>query len=118
MKTETRLIEGLGKEITFKIGKKAQENFDIIDDASPDDLWFHLENASSGHVVASIPADFNVDKTQLKMIAKQGAVICKEHSKLKSHKDVSVIYAKIRNITKSETTIGQVIIFDQKSIVI
>lgn len=118
MKTETRLIEGLGEEITFKIGKNAQENFDIIDDASPDDLWFHLENSSSGHVIATIPAELNVDKKQLKMIAKQGAVICKEHSKLKSNKDVSIVYAKIRNVTKSETNIGQVIIFDQKSIVI
>ena len=100
MKTENIFIEALKREITFNIGKKQSENFEVIDNASLDDLWFHAKNESSCHVVCQIPDD--LDKKDLRYIIKVGALLCKINTnKLKSQNDVEIIYTKIKNITKT-----------------
>ena len=35
-------IPKLNQEIEFVVGKNAQENFDIIEEAEPHDIWFHV----------------------------------------------------------------------------
>jgi predicted ribosome quality control (RQC) complex YloA/Tae2 family protein len=90
----------LKREIVFYIGKKQSENFDVIDKGSLDDLWFHANNESSCHVVCQIPD--NMNKKDLRYVIKVGALICKNNTnKLKSLKDVEIIYTTIRNITKT-----------------
>ena len=32
-------------------------------------------------------------------IIKQGAILCKQHSKYKSHKNVSIVYTYIKHVT-------------------
>ena len=101
MKVENIFIEALNREITFNIGKKQSENFEIIDKASLDDLWFHAKNESSCHVVCQIPD--NLDKKDMRYIIKIGALLCKNNTnKLKSLKNVEIIYTKIKNITKTD----------------
>ena len=51
MKIENIFIHALNKEITYYIGKKQKENFDVIDKGNINDLWFHATNISSCHVV-------------------------------------------------------------------
>jgi len=99
MKLETRYIAPLGLEIEFKIGQNAHDNFSVIESAEPIDLWFHIEDQSSCHVVATIPPSIEFDKKQLMYIIKQGAILCKQHSRYKSQKKVSVIYTTIQNIS-------------------
>lgn len=55
MKTSSLFIQGLNREITFYIGQKQSENFDIIDLGKDDDIWFHSNNMSSCHVLAILP---------------------------------------------------------------
>ena len=45
MKSEIISIQD--NDITFFIGGSAKENFEIIDSAKPDDLWFHVDNLPS-----------------------------------------------------------------------
>ena len=52
------------KEITYLIGKNAQDNFDIIDQSNENDIWFHAENISSCHVILKI--NENYDKKNIK----------------------------------------------------
>ena len=117
MKQITRYIDSVKADITFTIGGNAQENFDIIDASGPDDIWFHLDNLPSEHVIASLPEGANLDKKQILKIATQGAVLCKQHSKYASQKNLSIIYTRIKDIMKTEK-IGCVIAHNQKVIVI
>ncbi len=111
------LIPSLQSKILYTVGKNSQNNFDIIDAASPSDIWFHIEGESSCHVIASLPLEIKLDKKQLRQIVTQGAVLCKSKSRYKSNKNVSIIYTKVENITKSQP-VGTVIAENTKTIVI
>jgi len=102
MKLETKYISSLGISIDFQIGKNAHDNFDIIDAADPDDLWFHINEHASCHVIATMPNDIHFDKKQLMYIIKQGAILCKQHSKYKSQKKVGIVYTQIKHITLTD----------------
>ena len=99
MKSETVYFCQLNENIEFLIGKNQKDNFDIIDMSRPNDLWFHLNDCPSCHVIAKLPE--NIDKKNLKYIIKRGALLCKQNSKYKSEKDVDVIYTFIKNIKKT-----------------
>ena len=100
MKTEIILIQSLKREITFYIGKSKADNFKVIDAGKSDDLWFHALNDSSCHIVCEVPDD--VEKSDMRYIIKIGAILCKNNTnKLKSQKNVEIIYTQIKNITKT-----------------
>jgi predicted ribosome quality control (RQC) complex YloA/Tae2 family protein len=117
MRKVTKYIDAIKEYIEFRVGQNAKDNFDLIDDSKADDIWVHISQVSSCHVVASIPVDKNYDKHILKKIAVQGAVICKQFSKYKSEPVVHVIYTKIHHLTKT-STIGAVSVEEYKTIVI
>lgn len=121
MRKITKYIDTIKGNIEFRVGQHAQENFDLIDDSGPDDLWFHISQESSCHVVATIPhkdgVGMNYDKKTLKKIAIQGAVICKQCSRYKSEKNVSVIYTQIKHVEK-KGHIGSVCVDEYKVLVI
>jgi predicted ribosome quality control (RQC) complex YloA/Tae2 family protein len=109
-------IPSINKEISFSVGKNANNNFDIITNANEDDLWFHVDGEPSSHVIAHI-ADENLNKKQLHKIVMQAAVLCKSKSKAKSSKNVPILYTFIRNLVKTDV-IGSVITSNTKSVVI
>jgi len=117
MRKVTKYIDAIKEYIEYRVGQNAKENFDLIDDSEADDIWFHISQVSSCHVVASIPVDKNYDKNILKKIAVQGAVICKQFSKYKSERVVHVMYTKIQYLTKSPT-IGAVSVEEYKTIIL
>ena len=88
----------------IKVGKNAQENWDIIKEANKNDIWFHLEDYPSPHVVLKSINNIKPDRK----IKKQAALKCKEKSKYKSYSKISIIYTKIKNI-KLGDKIGEVI---------
>jgi len=107
MRIESRYIQSLNREIPYLVGANAQDNFDIIDESEDFDLWFHLSQHSSCHVIAKMPQDIKLDKKQKLQIIKQGALICKQNSKYKSETNVHIVYTSISNIVKGNV-IGQV----------
>jgi predicted ribosome quality control (RQC) complex YloA/Tae2 family protein len=130
----TRYIPGLKLNIVYKIGKNAQNNIDLIDEADKDDLWFHLKYVSSCHVIACLKniqyttrddelpnfydIDFDsLDKKEKQQIITQGALLCKQYSKLKSTKNVNVIYTKIEDVYKTDV-VGSVLTYKSKLIVV
>ena len=115
MKTETILIQGLKREVTFHIGKSQGENFEVIDKGQPEDLWFHAKDVSSCHVVCEVPE--NLNKKELSYIVTAGALLCKNNTnKLKVLKNVEIIYTKIENVTKTKVP-GCVLTQNEKKIV-
>jgi predicted ribosome quality control (RQC) complex YloA/Tae2 family protein len=92
--------------VTFYIGRSQQENHDVIDFGGPDDLWFHVADQSSCHVVAVLPVD--CDRKQRSKIIRHGARLCKQYTNsVKSASNVPITYAPIRHVTK-DTVPGRV----------
>jgi predicted ribosome quality control (RQC) complex YloA/Tae2 family protein len=115
MKTEIVFIQAVKREITFHIGKNQNENFDVIDNGSNQDIWFHAKDISSCHVVCELPDD--IGKKDLRCIVKVGALLCKNNTnKLKQLKNVEIIYTKLENVTKTNTP-GCVLTQNTKTIV-
>jgi predicted ribosome quality control (RQC) complex YloA/Tae2 family protein len=107
--------QGVKKNITYLIGLNAQGNFDIIDMANSSDMWFHLEDKPSPHIIAKIQD--NLTKKELSYIVKQGALLCKSYSKYKSEKKITINYTNISNIKKTNV-IGSVDITNYKNIIL
>ena len=101
MKLESIFIKGVDRYIHFYIGKSKDENFNVIDKGNENDLWFHAKEFSSCHVIAKIPQDIT-EKKNIKYIIKIGALLCKNNTnKLKSLKNIEIIYTPIKNVIKT-----------------
>lgn len=111
-----RVSKDIDGPIEFSIGKNAQENFDIIDEAEPRDIWFHVEGESSCHVIAHV-SSYILCKKRTSKIIKQGAVLCKQHSRYASSKNLPIIYTFIENVTKTRIP-GSVTTENTKRVVI
>jgi predicted ribosome quality control (RQC) complex YloA/Tae2 family protein len=115
MKTENIYINALKREVEFYIGKNQSENFDVIDKGSENDLWFHANNISSCHVVCKLPEE--ITKKDLRYVVKTGAILCKNNTgKLKSEKNVEIVYTTIKNIVKTNVP-GCVLTSNTKTII-
>lgn len=88
--------------IKLLLGQNAKENHLLIDDADPNDWWFHIDNHPSGHCIVEC-IDINKE-----LILAAGQFI-KENSKLKNNKKVKIIYTQIKNIKKTKNP-GEVIL--------
>ena len=116
MITKIITFPGLGGlKVEYFIGKSAKENFEIIDAAEPHHIWFHIAGQSSCHVIASIPED--LDRKHRIYIVKQGAVLCKQHSKFASLKNVEIVYAFVKDLQKGHR-VGSVAVQNEKTITI
>jgi len=106
MKTEIFTHEN--KEYEIYIGKNKEENWQLIDASKPDDVWFHIDNQPSCHVVLK-----NTDEVKLRdiprQVLKRAAYLCKINSAAKTQSKCDVIYAPISAITKTNI-VGQVVI--------
>jgi len=99
-------IDIMNHFVSFRIGQKASDHHPMLDDSNPSDIWFHLENRPSCHIIASIPN--NISRETVKKIIRHGIRLSKEHATLKE-KSVNVIYRRVRNVFKG-TIEGQVIL--------
>lgn len=106
-------FDSFNNDIEYIIGQNASENFKIIDDANESDIWFHIDGYPSCHVICRIPD--NLSKKDLSKVIKRGALCCKEHSKYRTIKLVSVIYTYVENVKKTDV-VGTVIATNTKSI--
>jgi predicted ribosome quality control (RQC) complex YloA/Tae2 family protein len=102
--------------ITFYVGKNSTENFEIIDNALENDMWFHLNDYPSCHVIASIPENIR-DKKNIHKIIKQGALLCKINSNYASIKNLNIVFTRVKNVCKTDIA-GTVITKEKKNIFI
>src|SRR5947209_3036296 len=89
----------------IKIGKNQDENDKIISDAKQNDLWFHLSNLTSCHVILEYSKDYPISNQMIYYCAK----LVKENTKFKNLPKLTVNYTEIKNIKKTEIK-GKVII--------
>ena len=100
MKEITIYFESISENIVFYVGENASDNFDVIDKGNPNDIWFHVKEFSSCHVLARIPE--YLGKRELKTIVKHGALLCKQNTnKFANVKDVEIMYTQLQNVSKT-----------------
>jgi predicted ribosome quality control (RQC) complex YloA/Tae2 family protein len=102
--------------VMFYIGRSQQENHAVLDYGKPTDLWFHLADTSSCHVVAVLPE--GCDRKLRGAILRRGASLCKQHTpKAASQRDVPVTYTTVSNVTK-DIVPGRVTVHDGRTILV
>lgn len=117
MKINTEYLANIGKTIEYLIGQNAQDNFDIITMSKSKDLWFHINDQSSCHVIAKIDQYHDLSKKELYSIIKRGSLLCKSNSKYKNKSNVAIKYAYLEFVKKTDT-IGKVSVSQHKIIYI
>ena len=111
------------RNFIIRVGQNAKENWNLIDCADDFDLWFHLDDYPSGHViikeilnkkvVSTLKDDFFGYPRELIHI---GSQYCKTQSKFSNSK-VTVVYTTINNVKKGKD-IGSVFIKKSKYIIL
>lgn len=88
------------------IGSTAQENWDIIEESSPDFTWLHLNSFPSPHVIikSELPSHSEI---------LEAASLCKSKSKYKHIRNIKVVYCKVSNLELAET-VGSVNILSKR----
>ena len=115
MKQWIRNIDG--DEYVFLIGSHQSENQELIDNSKNSDIWFHVANVPSCHVICQLDDIVIKDKKHLKKVIKQGALCCKIHSKFANVKNLEITYCRVEDLTNTDV-IATVIVKNGKSITI
>lgn len=105
--------------INFYIGKNAYGNDEILEICKNNDIWFHVKDNPSSHVIASI-SDIpdKINDIIFEKIIEKGAILCKEHSKYKNDNNLEIIYTNIINIEKPKRCKpGTVIVLNHEIII-
>ena len=97
------MLSIIENNVMYRLGRNARENFDLIDDADENDIWFHLDDIPSGHCIIKIPKDSCLTN-EIKFFA--GNLI-KKYSKAKNMKNVQVIFTEVKNVVKTKN-LGEV----------
>jgi predicted ribosome quality control (RQC) complex YloA/Tae2 family protein len=94
------------KEIEYRIliGKDKSDNWRVIDEAKESDVWFHVGNSSSSHIILETEESIRNIPRQ---VITRCACICKSKSSKRSEKNCEIIYTNIRNVKKTNI-VGQV----------
>jgi predicted ribosome quality control (RQC) complex YloA/Tae2 family protein len=93
------------------IGKNKKHNFELLDAAAPTDIWFHLGDRPSTHVILKTDVRLNAIPRQL---IKRCARLClpktqkiEKSEAVKAEKTQTVIYTEVANVKKT-VILGQV----------
>src|SRR5687768_4490993 len=84
---------------TIRVGDNAQDNWDLVDESSQNDIWFHVDNHPSCHVVLNVGER---RQSPHKTVLNYCAALCKEGSKVSNHKNIKIIHTEIKNVKKAD----------------
>lgn len=88
--------------MNYIIGKNKHDNVKIIQESTPNDIWFHLADYSSAHLIYHNQSSKNMNRLRKDGTIYRMASILKSHMKTKlrmsSDMHTTVIYAYIKDI--------------------
>lgn len=101
----------------FFVGGNAKENWTLISNSNLDDIWVHLKDFSSSHVIVSVK-NFCYDNYDISVSdIMYACTLCKQFSKYKNYdKKLDVVYTEVRNLKKGKV-IGNVDIMKAPSVI-
>lgn len=107
----THFIEHENIIYDILIGKNAKENWNLIDNADDFDLWLHIDNMPSCHVIVKERLQKNNNNLDNKnvndnygypvSVIKIAGRLCKLHT-TNSTKNVNIVYTTINNVSKGK----------------
>jgi len=89
----------------IKIGENANENDKIIQEAEQNDVWFHLSNLPSCHVIIECSEEFPLIPIMITYCAQ----LVKQNTKYKHYAKLKVSYTIIKNVNRTDVA-GSVIL--------
>ena len=96
--------------VIFRLGQNADENWELLDKASGDDIFFHLSKFPSCYVIMEKKKmDVTLDTYII------GAEFCKSGTKYRTLSNIKVDYCECENLIKGEKT-GQVIFKSKRKV--
>ena len=113
--------EDVGVAVRYLVGENARDNHDIIGMSGELDMWVHIKDLPSCHVIASVPLQEDtpiIDKRDyrdmIRKITRYGGVLCRQYSQNTirsaglSKRKVGIVAFQVRNIERTAIP-GQVI---------
>jgi predicted ribosome quality control (RQC) complex YloA/Tae2 family protein len=113
-KMKEELFNYDSNEYVIIIGQNKVDNFKIIDDAVNTDIWFHVSELSSCHIILKNNKKMSEIPRQ---VIKHCAYLCKINSKAKTLPTCDIVYTPISEVIKTDI-IGQVLLKKSKSIIV
>ena len=101
-------------EWTIIIGKNKEENWQIIDESDPTDIWFHVRDIPSCHVILKTRSSLSSISRD---VLKYSALLCKINSKAKTEKKAIIMYTPIEYVAKTKH-VGEVNVSTFKTLVV
>ena len=90
---------------TIIIGRNAKENWKILDQANKEDLWVHLNDYASPHIIIKKVYNYKLKPKDIKL----AGMLCKQYSRYKKYTDIEYCYTKVKNVKKGKQ-VGEVIL--------
>lgn len=88
-----------GTDEAYHTGRNAMENTELVLRSSAMDVWFHINDLPSAHLVYYNPDGLDLTHLRKKGIIYRMALNLKKKSKYRKCNNIEVIYDYIKNIT-------------------
>ncbi len=98
-------------DVKYLVGKNAADNWKLIENADDTDLWIHLQNTSSSHVIIENTKELTNDHIIF------GCELCREHSKERNTKKLRVSVLEKKYVKKGKC-VGEAILLTQPRVYI
>ena len=82
----------------IKIGETSGENDEIIRESNQSDVWFHMHNLPSCHVIIKNTKEHPITKQMINYCAN----LVKENTKYRNLPKVKINYTQIKNVKKTD----------------
>ena len=105
------------ENINYKIliGSNSRNYWELLDNANPNDVLFHLDQYSSSYIIL-LNNNFSINEIP-RQIIKRCACLCKSHSSSKSLTKITIKYASIKYCYKGRKE-GELYMNNTRSIII
>lgn len=97
---------------TIKIGQNKTENWRLLDNSNPQNIWFHVSDAPSAYVVLETVC--MIEDVPMKVIYRC-AVLCKMRSKSSKERHSNINYTYVKYVSEGEFE-GEAIVTNSKKI--
>jgi len=99
------VLQFISDDLIILLGENSLENDMLCKRSSQTDLWFHIENDSSSHVILKLSGSGRPPKKRknINNHIYDACLLCKMYSKFKHNNKSTVIYTEIKNIKKDKS---------------
>jgi len=89
----------MNDDYNYNIGKTAADNTKLIQEAYDLDVWFHIKDVPSAHLIMSNPEGIDLKTLRKTGIIYKMALNLKKKSKYKKHMNITIIYDHCKNVS-------------------